>query len=90
MTQDISSTGARFETSHIYAAGEVVIAKIPWGEWSRAGEIPGRVVRVEAMDDVPGPAPQADPKTGASAIFTAVAVQWTAEGKTAGTGKEKF
>lgn len=90
MTQDISGTGARFETSHIYAAGELVLAKIPWGEWSKAGEIPGRVVRVEAMDDVPGPAPQADPETDASAIFTAVAVQWTAEVKAAGTRKEKF
>lgn len=89
MTQDISRTGVRFETSHIYAAGEMVLAKIPWGEWTKAGELPGRVVRVEAMEDVPGPAPLADPETGASAIFTAVAVQWTDEGKAAGAKKAK-
>jgi len=76
MTQDLSSTGARFETSHIYAVGDTVLAKIPWGVWAQAGEIPGRIVRVEAMEDVPGPAPLAAPERGASAIFTAVAVQW--------------
>lgn len=83
MTQNISRSGVRFETSHIYAAGETVLATVPWGEWSRAGEISGRVVRVESMEDAPGPAPLANPETGASAIHTAVAVQWTQEGKTA-------
>ena len=76
MTQDISQTGMRFETSHIYAAGDTVVAKIPWGKWTATGEIAGRVVRVQAMEDGPGPAPLADPKRGASAIFTSVAVQW--------------
>jgi hypothetical protein len=89
MTQDISHTGVRFETSHIYAAGETVLARIPWGEWLTAGEIPGRVVRVEAMEDAPGPAPRANPETGASAIYTSVAVQWTDEGKAAGAKKAK-
>jgi PilZ domain len=76
MTQDVSQHGARFETSHIYAAGDKVLAKIPWGEWSRAGEIAGRVVRVEAMEDTPGPAPVANPEAGKSAMITSVAVEW--------------
>lgn len=76
MTQDVSQHGARFETSHIYAAGDKVLAKIPWGEWSKAGEIAGRVVRVEAMEDVPGPAPVANPEAGKSAMITSVAVEW--------------
>jgi len=86
MTQDISQSGARFETSHIYAAGDTVLAKIPWGEWSKTGEIAGRVVRVNAMEDGPGPAPLANPELGASAIFTSVAVQWL-HGGTNGAAK---
>jgi hypothetical protein len=89
MTHNISRTGVRFETSHMYAAGETVLATVPWGEWSKAGEISGRVVRVEAMEDARGPAPLADPVTGASAILTAVAVQWTQEAITAGAKKAK-
>lgn len=77
MTQDVSRHGVRFETSHIFAAGDRVLAKIPWGEWSKSGEILGRVVRVKAMEDVPGsPAPAANPETGKSAIITSVAVEW--------------
>jgi PilZ domain len=75
MTQDISQHGARFETSHIYAPGDRVLAKIPWGEWS-TGEVAGRVVRVEAMEDSPGPAPVANPEEGKSAMLTSVAVEW--------------
>jgi len=86
MTQDISQTGMRFETSHIYAAGDTLVAKVPWGKWSRTGEIAGRVVRVQGMEDVPGPAPLADPGLGASAIFTSVAVQWL-HGGTNGAAK---
>jgi hypothetical protein len=89
MTQDLSRSGVRFETSHIYAAGEMVLAKIHWGEWAKAGEIPGRVVRVEAIDEVPGPPPLANPKTDTNAAFTAVAVQWTDEGKIPGAKKAK-
>ena len=55
MTQDISQHGTRFETSHIYAPGDKVLAKIPWGEWSKTGEVAGRVVRVESVEDVAGP-----------------------------------
>jgi len=77
MTHDVSQNGVRFETSHIYVAGDTVLAKIPWGDWSKAGEIAGRVVRVESLKDRPGPAPIANPEIGASAIFTSVAVEWT-------------
>jgi PilZ domain len=76
MTQDISQHGARFETSHIYAPGDKVLAKIPWGEWSKTGEVAGRVVRVETMEDSPGPAPVANPEEGRSALITSVAVEW--------------
>jgi hypothetical protein len=76
MTQDISQHGTRFETSHIYAPGDKVLAKIPWGEWSKTGEVAGRVVRVETMDDSPGPVPVANPEEGRSAIITSVAVEW--------------
>jgi hypothetical protein len=76
MTQDISKHGARFETSHIYAPGDKILAKIPWGEWSKTGEVAGRVVRVETMEDTPGPAPVADPVEGKSALITSVAVEW--------------
>jgi hypothetical protein len=47
MTQNISRASARFESAHIYSAGDAVLAKIPWGDWERAGEIPARIVRVE-------------------------------------------
>jgi len=49
MTCDLSSQGVRLETSHIYSTGQVVIAQIPWGEWSTRGQIWGRVVRTEAL-----------------------------------------
>jgi PilZ domain len=77
MTRDISQHGVRFETSHIYAVGDSVLAKIPWNEWSKAGEVAGRVIRVESMQDPPGSAPVADPEKGSSTIFTSVAVKWT-------------
>jgi hypothetical protein len=77
MTRDVSQHGARFETSHIYAVGDKILAKISWNEWSKAGELAGRVVRVESTLNPPGPAPVADPENGASTIFTLVAVAWT-------------
>jgi hypothetical protein len=80
MTQDISQHGTRFETSHIYVPGDKVLAKIPWGEWSRTGEVAGRVVRVETMEDTPGPAPVANPEAGKSAMITSVAVEWMRTG----------
>jgi hypothetical protein len=76
MTQDISHHGTRFETSHIYAPGDKVLAKIPWGEWSKTGEVAGCVVRVETVEDSPGPAPAANSEEGQSAMITSVAVKW--------------
>jgi PilZ domain len=77
MTCDVSSAGASFETSRIYAAGDEVFVKIPWGEWNRAGEIHGRVVRVGCAPDQSAPAPMAEPETGISAVMTRVSVRWT-------------
>jgi len=76
MTQNISRTGARFESAHIYSAGDAVLAKIPWGDWARAGEIPARIVRVENCPTSSGPAPLSNPLAGISAILTSVAVHW--------------
>lgn len=77
MTRDLSSVGASFETSHVYAAPDEIFVKIPWAEWNRAGEIEARVVRVECCRDQTAPAPQADPEAGISAIVTRVSVRWT-------------
>src|SRR5271154_1394613 len=76
MTQNISRVGARFESAHIYSAGDAVLAKIPWGDWERAGEIPARIVRVENSASPSNAAPLPDPLAGTSAILTSVAVRW--------------
>jgi hypothetical protein len=76
MTQNISRSGARFESAHIYSAGDAVLAKIPCGDWSRAGEIPARIVRVENCATPTCAAPLSNPPAGMSAILTSVAVLW--------------
>jgi hypothetical protein len=76
MTRDISQHGTRFESSHIYAPGDKVLAKIPWGEWSKTGEVAGRVVRVETMEDTPSPAPVANAEGCRNGMIASVAVQW--------------
>jgi len=76
MTHDISRAGARFESAHIYAAGDAVLATIPWGEWEHAGEIRASVVRIETTPVVPGPAPRSNPDAGLSAMLTSVSVRW--------------
>jgi len=81
MTQDLSRSGMRFETSQVYAAGDVVLARIPWGEWVRAGELAGRVVRVEAREQSTGPPPIGGLKRGAGATRSQVAVQWIQSAK---------
>jgi hypothetical protein len=73
MTRDYSRTGVRFETSHIYTEGEIVLAKMPWGERAEDGEISGRIVRVEPVEHRPK---VAENRPGSSAIFSCVAVQW--------------
>ena len=82
MTQNLSRTGARFETAHIYSAGDAVLAKIPWGEWEHAGEIAARILRVEPAESPRGPAPHADLESGVSAMLTSVAVRWDSPAKT--------
>ncbi len=81
MTQDVSRTGVRFETSQVYAAGDLVLAKIPWGEWERAGEWAGRVVRVETREQTTGPSVLGGRKSGAEAALSQVAVQWIKSAK---------
>jgi hypothetical protein len=79
MTRDISRSGARFETAHSYAVGEEVLAKIPWGNWEKAGEIRGRVIRVERTQDHFVSAAVSDPDADTSAMLAYVAVQWRFE-----------
>ncbi|HEY7825472.1 MAG TPA: PilZ domain-containing protein [Candidatus Acidoferrales bacterium] len=81
MTHDISRSGARFTTARIFAPGDSMLAKVPWGEWANCGEIAGRVVRVESHRDLPGPAPLADPRSGNSALLASVAVEWNPRAK---------
>ena len=76
MTQDVSHAGARFESAHVYSAGDAVLAKIPWGEWEDAGEMNARIVRVEQAPIVPGFAPLANPVTGNSGILNTVCIRW--------------
>ena|ERR1700733_11217606 len=76
MTQNISRTGARYESAHIYSAGDAVLATIPWGEWARAGEIPARIVRVEHGATPTSSVPLSNPLAGMSAILTSLAIRW--------------
>jgi len=76
MTKDISRGGARFESARILGPGDPLLLRLPWGEWAKAGEIPARVMRVEAQQQQSTAAPAADPEKGISAIFTYVAVRW--------------
>jgi PilZ domain len=83
MTQNISNNGVRFESAHPYTVGEMVLAKIPWGEWTKAGEILGRVVRVDSLEEATGDAPaSAVPQDGLNAVLTSVAVRWMSSGRT--------
>lgn len=77
MTRDFSRSGMRFETSHIYTVGEAVLAKIPWGEWARAGEISGRVVRIEPIDSQSTETD--DGRATARTVLSCVAVQWNTQ-----------
>jgi hypothetical protein len=81
MTKDISRGGMRFETSRAYTPGETVLAKVPWAEWAKAGEMIGRVVRVEATTDELFLPLIADAKAGEGPVFSSVAVQWMGSGR---------
>jgi hypothetical protein len=74
MTRDFSRSGMRFETSHVYTVGEAVLAKIPWGEWAKVGEISGRVVRVEPTDSQLAKTDDGGPAT--RTVFSCVSVKW--------------
>jgi PilZ domain len=75
MTRDISRSGLRFETSHVYDAGEDVLAHMPWSKWAK-GEVPGCIVRVELIENgcVAGSLPNADRPVNNA--LTCVAVHW--------------
>jgi len=70
MTQNISNAGVLFESARTYKVGETVLAKIPWGEWAKAGEIPGRVIRADSRPEV------AERTNGSAPTLASVAVEW--------------
>jgi PilZ domain len=73
MTQNVSNYGVRFESARTYKIGEMIRAKIPWGEWAKAGEILGRVVRADSPDGAPG---SEGPQAGTNTTLASVAVEW--------------
>lgn len=73
MTRDFSRTGVRFETSRIYTPGETVQSRVPWGERASAGEVSGRVVRVEPPEH--DRTATGDLSAGITP-FASVAVEW--------------
>jgi PilZ domain len=79
MTRDISKGGALIDTSHVYRIGESVLAKIPWGEWSNVGEIPGRIVRVESRRESYGGLLDQGGDISISSNLRSVAVEWKPE-----------
>jgi hypothetical protein len=80
MTQDISRSGARFETAHIYQPGDDVLAKISWAEWAGRREIHGRVIRIQLAKEGSGDSVSgADFPPGDSP--SSVAVRWTTRHK---------
>lgn len=68
MTQDVSRGGVRMTTARKFAVGDDVYAKIAWGDWTRSGEIPGRVVRVESRADLPN--------SSYIRAIASIAIQW--------------
>ena len=75
MTRDISQGGAQFESAQELAHREVVLATIPWGEWAKAGEIPGRIVHIKPLGDGSGEGPGGGTANG-SRVLTSVGVEW--------------
>ena len=76
MTQDVSRSGVRFETAHVYKPGENVLAKISWAAWAGQREIPGRVMRIQTAGNGNG-SPLSDPYVPTGDSQTSVAVRWT-------------
>ncbi|HXW55665.1 MAG TPA: PilZ domain-containing protein [Candidatus Cybelea sp.] len=75
MTRDLSRSGARFETSRVYDAGEDVLANLPWSKWAK-GEVSGRVMRVELIENGPATGPARNVDAAVDHALTFVAVQW--------------
>lgn len=76
MTQNIARCGTRFETTHMYASGDTVFVKIPWGEWEHAGEIPARVVRVVPTETSPNVPAWAESSGGKNGVLRTIAIHW--------------
>ena len=76
MTQDISRAGVRFTSARIFAVGDAIKAKVPFGEWSRTGEIAGIVTRIESYGDSSGSEHSADLQPGTTTPLTSVAAAW--------------
>jgi len=76
MTVDVSQGGARLETSQVYSIGDKVHIRIPWSESTKAREMTGRVLRIQALEEAPGRAAVTPAETAAKATLSRVAVQW--------------
>jgi hypothetical protein len=77
MTQNVSNYGVRFESARTYKIGEMIRAKIPWGDWAKAGEILGRVVRADSPAECPDGAPgSGGPQAITNTTLASVAVEW--------------
>ncbi|HEX4001251.1 MAG TPA: PilZ domain-containing protein [Candidatus Acidoferrales bacterium] len=77
MTQNISNHGVRFESARPYRIGELVLAKIPWGDWAKAGEIAGRVIRVDSPPECANGSSDAAAHAGHRPTLTSVVAEWT-------------
>ncbi|MFY9690687.1 MAG: PilZ domain-containing protein [Candidatus Acidiferrales bacterium] len=77
MTQNISNHGVRFESARAYRVGELVLAKIPWGDWAKAGEISGRVIRADSPPEGATGTSDGAAHAGQRPTLTSVVVEWT-------------
>jgi len=77
MTQNISNHGVRFESARSYRIGELVLAKIPWGDWAKAGEISARVIRVDAPPEPSNGASNGVALASQQPALTSVVAEWT-------------
>jgi hypothetical protein len=49
MTIDLNDGGVLFRSPRLYAPGDAVCVTLPYGRWADAGEVAGRVLRVQAV-----------------------------------------
>lgn len=76
MTDDVSRGGVRFETPQVFTPGDRLRAAIPWGEWTRRGEVLGRVMRVEPRSAEAATGPSQGPFGGPAGVLASVAIRW--------------